>query len=203
MFNFEKLLQGLSFRDRSLFRNLFKREAVDFNQGNNAVVVGGKFGVRGQYLTLDDGATHPNVVTSEGQLYLLATGLAGGTAEAGWFLALWNNAVTPTEAWDAASFTATAGEITSNTEGYSETTRPVWTPDTPVAEPINNSASPATFSIVTATSLTIQGAALISGSAKGGTTGVLMSAAAFTGGARTQYNGDVFKLVYEESLQPL
>lgn len=202
MFNFDKLLQGLSFRDRSLFRNLFRREAVDFNQGKTTLSVGNKFGVSGRYITAD-GAVHPNMITAEGQLYLLATGLAGGTAEAGWYLALWNAAVTPAESWTAANFTSTAGEITSSTEGYSESTRPVWTPDTPVVEPMNNSASPATFSIVTASSLTIQGGALISSSAKGGTSGVLMSAAAFTGGARTQYNGDVFKLVYEESLQPL
>ena len=199
--NIEKLLAGLKWADRKLFRNLFKREAVDFNSDGSLLKVGGLYGVSGRYI-LGDGTVHNNTITAEGQLYLLSTGLAGGTAEAAWYLALWNGGVAPAESWTATSFSTTAGEIVSATEGYSEATRPQWVPDTPLAEPMSNSASPAQFTIVTATTLTIGGAALISSSGKGATTGILMSAAAFSP-ARTHNNGDIFSVIYEESLQPL
>jgi len=201
MFNVEKLIAGLTKKDKSAFRNAFKHEKVEFNKDGLSAVVNNVFGIRGGYI-LEDGTYSPNVITLEGQLYLLSVGLAGATAQAAWYLALWQNAVTPTEAWSAASFPTDATENTSTTEGYTGT-RQVWTPDTPLAEPMKNAASPAVFNMVTASSLTTQGAALLSTATRGGTSGILMSAAPFQGGPRTHYNGDAFSVVYEEALQPV
>lgn len=203
MLNLSRLISYLPFSERRFIRNAWKRERVDFNKGDLPVVINNVYGVRGRYRIVGEPGHSPNVITAQGQLYLLETGLAGGTAEAGWYLALWQNAVTPSETWDAATFATTAGEIVSTTEGYTGTNRPAWTPDTPHTEPMSNSASPATYNIVTASAVTIQGPALISSAARGSTAGILMSAAAFSGGPRTQSNGDTFRVVYEESLQPL
>jgi len=183
------------------FRNAFRREKVEFNRPDATVLVNGVFGIRGEYV-LPDGEVCPNTISAEGQLYLLSVGLAGQTAEANWYLTLWQNAVTPAESWTAANFATTAGENTSTTEGWTGN-RQAWTPDTPLAEPMGNDANPAVFNIVTASSVTFQGAALLSSPTRGGTTGVLMSAAVFPSGARTLYNGDTYRLVYRESLQPV
>lgn len=199
--NLTPLIQALSWTDRKLFKNAFKREKVEFNQNEHTVIVDGKYGVVGTYET-NTGAIAHNTMTTEGQLYLLKTGLASGTAEASWYIALWNNAVTPAESWDAATFASTAGEITSATEGYTGS-RPAWTPDTPLAEPMKNSAAPATFNIVSASSVSIQGPALISSATKGGTSGVLLSAAPFNGGVQSESNGNVFKVVFTQELRPL
>jgi hypothetical protein len=201
MFNLSRLIQTLPFSERKFLRNALRREQVEFNQDGMTAIIRNVYGIRGGY-RLEDGSYSPNVITLEGQLYLLSTGLAGGTAEAAWYIALWQNAVTPDESWTAANFASTAGENTSTSEGYTGN-RPQWVPDTPLAEPMKNSASPAEFNIVTASSVTFQGSALVSASVRGSTSGILMSAAPFDGGPRTQYNGDIFRVVYEESLQPL
>lgn len=201
MFNLSKLMRDLSSKKRRFLQDALRREQVEFNKDGFIMVAKDLMGVRGVYRT-EDGMEHPNVVTSEGQLYLLSAGLAGGIAEANWYLALWANAVTPSESWTAANFSTEAGEITSTSEGYTGD-RKVWTPDTPLVEPMSNTAAPAMFNIVSATSILIQGPALLSSLVRGGTAGILLSAAPFEGGSRTQYNGDAFRVVYEESLEPV
>ena len=96
-----------------------------------------------------------------------------------WNLALYAANYTPLANLTAASFPATASEITSNTEGYTEATRPIWTPSAPSANTIDNLANKAAFTIATASSLVVNGAALLSESAKGAVTGKLVSATKF------------------------
>lgn len=132
-------------------------------------------------------------------MYLLTVGLYNGTKLPTWNLALYAANYTPLANLTAASFPATASEITSNTEGYTEATRRVWTPSAPSANMIDNLANKAAFTIATASSLTVNGAALLSESAKGAVTGKLVSATKFAA-ARTLYNTDVFNLAYRVQL---
>lgn len=143
-----------------------------------------------------------NTLTTEGLNYLLETGLRGGAALPSFFVALFANDYTPTAALTAAQFPATAGEITSSTEGYSETERQAWTPAAATGGMMDNTAALSQFTIATATSLTIRGAALLSSNLKGATVGKLISATKFSH-ARTQYNGDTFTTGYRITLNPV
>ena len=146
-----------------------------------------------------DERADPNLLPDEGLMYLLTVGLYNGTKLPTWNLALYAANYTPLANLTAASFPATASEITSNTEGYTESTRPVWTPSAPSANMIDNLTNKAAFTIATASSLTVQGSALISEATKGAVTGKLASATKF-GAARTLYNTDVFNLAYRVQL---
>ena len=136
-----------------------------------------------------------NLLPDEGLTYLLLAGLGNGTKLGVWYLSLYAANYTPLAGLTAASYPATASEITSGTEGYTETTRPVWTPTTPTTPLIDNLANKAAFTIATASSLTVRGAALLSESAKGAVTGKLASATKFSAD-RVLYNTDVFNLAY-------
>ena len=141
-----------------------------------------------------------NVVPTEGLNYFITTGLLGGPPVAQWYLALFSGAVTPDATWTAATFPATASEITSNTEGYSNPTRVLWTPATTITQPIaTNINNLAAFNIVSASAVTITGAALLSSAAKGSTTGVLVSATRFNQ-PYAMNNGSTYLLGYEVQL---
>ncbi len=141
----------------------------------------------------------PNLLPDEGLVYLLSVGLANGTKLATWYLSIYSGNYTPLPGLTAAGYPATASEITSNTEGYIEPTRPVWTPTPPTTPLVDNLANKAAFTIATASSLTVNGAALLSEATKGAVTGKLVSATKFSA-ARTLYNTDVFNLAYRVQL---
>lgn len=146
-----------------------------------------------------DEQSDPNIVTDQGLMYLLSVGLNNGAKLATWYLSLYAANYTPVAGLTAASYPATASEITSGTEGYTEATRPTWTPSAPSGNIIDNVASKASFTIATASSLTVNGAALHSDATKGAVTGTLISATKFAA-ARTLYNTDVFNLAYRVQL---
>lgn len=156
-------------------------------------------GTYGHDINGEDYREDHNTIPVEGLNHLLTTTLANGAKNSNWYLALYSGAYTPVAGLTAATFPATANELTSNTEGYSETARRPWTPGAAANGTLDNTDSKAAFTIATAGSVTINGAALLSTSAKGATTGVLVSAAKFSA-ARTQYAGDVFNLLYRVSL---
>lgn len=140
-----------------------------------------------------------NLVVTEGLTHMLQTELGGGTPITTWYFGLFSGNVTPVATWTAANFPANATEITSNTEGYSQTTRQAFVESPAAAASINNTASKAAFTIATATSIAVWGAGLLSLNTKGGVTGTLMSAAKFSA-VRTLYNTDVFNLGYTLTL---
>lgn len=146
-----------------------------------------------------DERTDDNLVVTEGLTHMLATELQGGVAVPTWYFGLFSANVTPVSTWTAANFTANSTELTSNTEGYSQTVRQTFSPAAPSGGSINNTATKAAFTIATATSISVWGAGLLSSNVKGGTTGVLMSSAKFTA-VRTLYNTDVFNLGYTLAL---
>lgn len=142
----------------------------------------------------------PNLLPTEGLNHILEVALSATAKANTFYLALFSGAYTPAAGITAATFAAAATEITSNTEGYSDTTRRTWTPSAAVAGAIDNTASKAAFTIATATSVTIRGAAMLSSNVKGGTAGVLISISRFAAD-RVQYNTDVFNLGYRVRLQ--
>lgn len=146
-----------------------------------------------------DHQTDPNLIVDEGLMHMLGVTLASATQITAWYVALYAANYTPLAALTAASFPATASEITSGSEGYTQSTRVAWTPGTVAADAVDNSASKATFTIITASTLAVNGAALVSASAKGATSGKLMSATKFSS-TRSLSNGDTFNLAYAVSM---
>jgi hypothetical protein len=139
-----------------------------------------------------------NLIPTEGLTYL-ASLYGAGSKLTPWYIALYAGAVSPTSGWTAANFASTASEITSGAEGYSEANRVTWSPAAASAGAIHNNASPASFTIVTASTLVVNGVGMLSALAKGATTGTLASATRFAA-QRTQNNTDVFDIKYTLSL---
>ena len=139
------------------------------------------------------------MLPDEGLTYLLSVGLNNGTKLSSWYLSIYSANYTPLAGLTAASYPATASEITSGTEGYTESTRPLWTPTAPTTPLIDNLANKATFTIATASSLTVRGCALLSESTKGAVTGKISSASKFSAD-RVLYNTDAFNLAYRVTL---
>lgn len=150
----------------------------------------------------DDEEESDNTLTVEGLNYFLEAGLRGSAALPLFYVALFTNDYTPTPSLTAAQFPATAGEITSATEGYSETERQIWTPAAAAGGVMDNTDTLCKFTIATATSVNIRGAALLSSNLKGSTTGKLISATKFQQ-PRIQYNGDIFTTGYRVTLNPV
>lgn len=75
---------------------------------------------------------------------------------------------------------------------YSEATRPAFTPGTVASQSVDNSASKASFSI-NATA-TIGGCFASDNNVKGGTTGILLGVAAFSGGDKAVANLDTLNV---------
>jgi len=140
-----------------------------------------------------------NLLPDEGLTYLLSVGLNNGTKLSSWYLSIYSANYTPLAGLTAASYPATASEITSGTEGYTESTRPLWTPTAPTTPLIDNLANKATFTIATASSLTVRGCALLSEATKGAVTGKISSASKFSAD-RVLYNTDAFNLAYRVTL---
>lgn len=140
-----------------------------------------------------------NLITTEGLALLLNVSLGATAKPAGYYLALFSGSANPAANWTAASFAAVANEITSMSEGYTAATRPVWTPGVATAGSIDNMAAVASVTIATASSLNVTGAALLTSSTRGGTTGVLVSASKYAA-VRTFQNGDTYEIGYRLNL---
>lgn len=133
-----------------------------------------------------------NLVTTVGKNFLLDTLLAGSAYTAAWYLMLVDGASAPTY---AAGDTSASHAGWSENVGYSNATRPA--PSWNAASAGSKSSTATAFNINA--SGTIAGAALISNSAKSGTTGTLYSCGSFTGGNRTVVNGDTLNVTYTAS----
>ena len=143
--------------------------------------------------------SNPNLIPVEGLAHLLNVALGTTAKPAGYYIALFSGTTAPAANWTAASFAAVASEIVSLTEGYTAATRPVWTPVNTTTGSIDNIASPAEVTIATSGTLNVTGLALLTSNARGGTTGVLVSAAKFAA-ARTFQNGDTYEVGYRLNL---
>ena len=140
-----------------------------------------------------------NLVVNAGLKDMNDKYFSGSSYTATWYIGLVNASPTPSY---AAGDTAASHAGWAETTDYSQSTRPqasfgaATTADPSV---INNSGSPATFSING--TVTVAGAFLISDSTKGGTSGVLFSVSNFQSpGSRSVVNGDTLTVTYEFSL---
>jgi hypothetical protein len=139
----------------------------------------------------------PNKLPTQGLIHLLWTALGGGAQSNAFYLAPFGGNVTPSAAWTAANFPATATEFTS----YTAAARLPWT--TPTVEVVtaslgnSNAVAASTMEFdSTGASYTVYGAALLSASAKSSTAGKLIAASRF-GTARTgMVPGDKLALEY-------
>ena len=132
-----------------------------------------------------------NLVVDSGIVYALNAAFDSGTQAAAQYIGLTDS--TPTvAAGDTMSSHAGWVEVTS----YSEANRPVW--DKVLSgKTFSNSANKAQFSI-TAT-VTIGGAFITTDNTKGGSTGTLIAAGAFSTGDKSLDNGDTLFVQYDFS----
>lgn len=114
-----------------------------------------------------------NLIPIEGVNYILNTALKNGSPNSSWYIGLYEGAYTPLPSDTAATLPGASTESTA----YSETTRVPLTLGAVVAGSTDNSASTASFTF-TADKI-INGGFISSLSAKGGTTGVIISAVKF------------------------
>lgn len=141
----------------------------------------------------------PNLIVNEGLAHILNVALGAKVKSAGYYLALFSGATAPAANWTAANFASVASEVISLTEGYSGATRPQWNPVDTNTNSIDNMTATASVTIATSSTLNVTGAALLTNSTRGGTTGTLISATKYAA-ARTFQNGDVYDIGYRLSL---
>lgn len=130
------------------------------------------------------GESFVNLVVTAGKNDILSHEFTGSAYTAAWYLGLVDGASTPTFA--AADTLASHAGWTENTS-YSQSARPTLAFAAASGGSIALSSA-AQFSINAAA--TIAGGFFATNSTKGGTTGTLYSAGAFTGGNKTAGNGD-------------
>jgi len=145
-----------------------------------------------------DWVSDANLLPTEGLTYMLDSFISSHSAIP-LYLSLYAGAVAPAANWTAASYPATATEITSGSEGYSEANRVPWASAAAVTATKDNYASVAVFTIITATSLNVNGVGLHTILTKGATTGALISATRFTT-VRVFANTDLFDVKYQLAL---
>ncbi len=134
--------------------------------------------------------TFDNLVVAAGLNYCLDTFFAGSAYTAAWYMGLVDGATTPTIA--AADTMGSHAGWTEN-QAYTATARPAvsW-----------GAASGGTKSLASAVAFTANAAATIAGCfiatdpTKGGTTGTLFSAGAFSGGNKVLASGDTVNVSY-------
>lgn len=139
-----------------------------------------------------------NLVVNEGLAHLLNVAMGGKAKAGGYYLALFSGATAPAANWTAANFAAVSSEIVSLTEGYTNATRPQWTPTDTTTNQIDNFTATATVTIATSSQLNVTGAALLTNNVRGGTSGTLISASKYSA-ARTFQDGDVYDIGYRLS----
>lgn len=156
---------------------------------------------QGEYFDRINGGewqTTHNLVVNEGLAHLLNVAMGTTAKPAGYFLALFSGATAPAANWTAANFSSVAAEIVSMTEGYTSPSRPQWTPQNTSTNSIDNFNSTAKVTIATSSQLTVTGAAMLTNSTKGGTTGTLISASKYAA-ARVFQDGDEYEIGYRLS----
>lgn len=136
----------------------------------------------------------PNRVVNQGLNYLLNAALGGATQESAFYLAPFSGNVTPAAGWTGANFAANATEFTA----YEGGSRLPWTTEASTAQAIGNTAAIAasTMTFSAGGPYNVYGLGLLSASAKGATTGVLVAATRFANPRTNMSPGDRLALEY-------
>lgn len=140
-----------------------------------------------------------NLLPVEGLAHILNVALGTTPKPAGYYLALFSGSAAPAPNWTAANFASVASEIVSMTEGYTSPTRPEWKSVNTATGSIDNMVNVASVTIATSSQLNVTGAAMLTNSTKGGTTGALVSASKYAA-PRVFQDGDVYDIGYRVSL---
>jgi hypothetical protein len=150
----------------------------------------------------------PNKVVGEGLALLLSVALGNTAKPSNYYLTIHKGDATVVAGWTGSNYHSNATEADS-TEGYSESTRPVWTDGaaTQGGSPTGSNASmdnvgnEATFTMYSATTsaITVWGAGLLTANTKGVGGGTLVSATKY-GAARTLQTGDDYKIAYRVTI---
>ena len=114
-----------------------------------------------------------NLMPTEGLNHMLNTELKGGAQVSSWYMGLFSGNYTPLAGDTAATFPGSATESSA----YDEATRELLVFGTVAAGAVDNSAARAEFTMNA--TVTIYGGFIASASAKGATSGVLLSAVKF------------------------
>lgn len=146
-----------------------------------------------------DWVCNKNLIPTEGLAHILNVALGTTPKPASYHLALFSGSAAPAANWNAANFASVASEIVSMTEGYTSPTRPAWTTVNTATGSIDNMVNVATVTIATTSQLNVTGAAVLTNSTKGGTTGALISASKYAA-PRVFQNGDTYDIGYRISL---
>ena len=153
-----------------------------------------KAGFGGIFETSVDGSAwvpNKNTVTLQFLDQMLGDWFNSGSPPTGFYIAPFTNNTAPSSALTAATFAGTQGEYT----GYTQATRVEWVSNgASAAQTVSNSNAPAEFTIGSAAT-TIRGAGLLTASAKGAGTGVLVAAALFDAG-NTLNSASTLKIKY-------
>ena len=134
-----------------------------------------------------------NITPTEGENHILNVIFKAATQITSWFVGIYEGNYTPLATDTAAVFPANATETTT----YAEATRQAFTPGAVAAGAVDNTAALATFTSNSAK--TIYGMFISSASAKGATTGVLISAVKF-GSAQTFGSGTLLRVTASVTL---
>lgn len=172
------------------------------NNEDGSITTGQGITAKGEYYDRINGGEWTrteNLIPTEGLAHILNVALGTTPKPASYHLALFSAAAQPAANWTAASFSSTASEIVSMTEGYSAATRPTWTPTNTSTNSIDNMTAVAKVTMKTASSLTVQGAAMLTNSSKGSTAGALISASKYAA-PRVFQDGDTYEIGYRISL---
>ena len=133
--------------------------------------------------------TIDNLVVNVGLQHILDIVFSGGTQIDPWYVGLTGSTPSP-----AAGDTMGSHAGWTEFQNYDEGTRQTWV-EVRSGQSMDNSASKAAFTI-SADSSTIGGAFLTSDNTKGGTTGTLMAAGAFSGGDKSADDDDTLEVTY-------
>lgn len=140
--------------------------------------------------------TSKNLVVVEGLNYLLGAALANQSSIGTWYVALFSDNVTPTSSWTASNFASTANEFTN----YEASSRPQWSPGSVASGALNSFSDKASFE-ASVNGAQVRGAAIISNSTKGGTSGILLAATRFPS-TKTLDEGEILDVGYGFELLP-
>lgn len=138
-----------------------------------------------------------NRMVDQGLDRMLGSALYNVTQIPTWYIALFGGNVVVQGSWTAATFSASATELT----GYVSATRPAWTPTAPSGGVISSFTAKTSFEANA--SLTVRGAALLSSATKGSTSpsDVLMAASRF-GSDKALESGEILDVGYQIELTP-
>jgi hypothetical protein len=182
---------------RELYRH-FRNFNYEYDDDNNDLLIS-HARIGGVYeIDAPDGlgiTVAHNLLTTEGCNALLSCGVAGGTQYGTWYIAPFSGNVTVLDTWTAATFAATATEITA----YAEGNRVAFVESVPASKSANNTANPAVFTAAT-TNVSIWGVGLLSSATKSSTAGVLLSAAKYSTVRSLPTAGDQLSVKYTITL---